>query len=464
MDYDVLVLGGGIIGCAVAYELSKYNLNIALIEKDYDIADDVALVNTDIVYNGLECEDGLMGKLEMMGNGMFEDITSKFNVPFKRIGALTIAEDEKSLDIIEQMYIRAKKMGLDDVTMMDRNEVYKLEPNLTTSVKGALYSKDIGIVCPYDLAIAYAEIAFDNGANFRLEEEVLDIQKSSKGLKVTTNKNKFTCKVVVNTTPSDKYTIDNERINIKENEKHLSYLLLENGYKDYFSRAIFSIRDGRNNLYSTPTIYNSIVAAVVSDKAMDFDSTLNNVSGLIGNINSEDISNLYQGISYNDSIIVDDSDIGKGYIKVIGRHYAQVTVTPSISKIICESIVSNLNCKLKKDFIDKRREFYKFKELNNEERDEIIKLDSRYGKMVCICNQVTEGEIVDSIRRPLGARTVEGIKRRTGVTFGSCQGAYCMSKIINILAREMDKKLTDIVKDSKTSKMIGARIKEFNEM
>jgi NAD(P)H-nitrite reductase large subunit len=139
-------------------------------------------------------------------------------------------------------------------------------------------------------------------------------------------------------------------------------------------------------------------------------------------------------------------------------------MTPAIAKIVCETIVSNFNCILKKDFVDKRREFYRFKYLSNEERNDIIKVNKDYGKMICYCQKVTEGEIIDSIRRPLGARTLEGVKRRTGATFGSCNGAQCLNKVATILARETNKGMTEIVKDSKNSRLVLGRIKEFNEI
>jgi len=139
-------------------------------------------------------------------------------------------------------------------------------------------------------------------------------------------------------------------------------------------------------------------------------------------------------------------------------------MTPSLALNICNMVASKLNCKLKKDFIDRRREYYKFRELTNEERNEIIKVDNKYGKIICACENITEGEIVDAIRRPLGARTLEGIKRRTGAGFGSCRGCYCNQAIISILARETDKKMTEIVKHSKNSKLLLGRIKEFDTM
>ncbi len=176
------------------------------------------------------------------------------------------------------------------------------------------------------------------------------------------------------------------------------------------------------------------------------------------------MNSFFQSKIFFDKIVINDSDIQKGYMKVTGDNYAEITVTPSIAKMVCESIVSYLNCVPNKNFIDKRREFYRFKDLTKEEKNEIISLDKRYGKIVCLCNQVTEGEIVDSIRRPLGARTVEGVKRRTGASFGSCHGAYCINKIIKILAREMDKQPTELVEDSKNSKVLLGRIKEFDEI
>jgi NAD(P)H-nitrite reductase large subunit len=139
-------------------------------------------------------------------------------------------------------------------------------------------------------------------------------------------------------------------------------------------------------------------------------------------------------------------------------------MTPSIAKMVCETIVSNLNAKVKKDYVDKRREMFRFKELSNDEKNQLISVNKKYGKIICMCQTITEGEIIDSIRRPLGARTLEGVRRRTGVTFGDCEGSYCLDRIVTILARETNKNVNDIVKNSKNSYIVKGRIKEFNEM
>ncbi|WP_027626475.1 NAD(P)/FAD-dependent oxidoreductase [Clostridium lundense] len=463
MDYDVLILGGGIIGCAVAYELSKYSLNIALIEKDYDIADDVALVNSSIVYDGVECEDTLMAKLEMMGNKMFDELSTRIDVPFKRCGSLIIAENKEDEERLNKMYERSIERGIKNIYLLSSQEVYELEPNLNINVSKALYSKNTGVVCPYDLAIAYGEIAFDNGVKFRLEEEVIDIQKITKGFRVITNKNKFTCKMVINTTPGQNYSIDTSERIYKE-KSNLSYFVLEKDYKGDFNNILFTLNGLRRRILTVPTVQGNMMVAVNTKDVLGYSETLKKISELIGDIDENKINAFYQWPSYKDTIIIDESLVDKGYIKVVGKHYGQVTMTPSIAKMVCETIISNINCVLKKDFIDKRRDFYRFRDLSNEDRNKIIKMDKRYGNIICTCQKVTEGEIVDAIRRPLGARTVEGIKRRTGVTFGNCKGSECFSKIVKILARETDKKITDIVKDSKNSKIVSGRIKEFSKV
>ena len=162
MDYDVLVLGGGIIGCAVAYELSKYNLNIAVIEKEFDIADDISFVNTSIVYDGSETSNNVMAGLEYIGNILLEDLCEKFNVPFKRIGSLRVVNDDNGVIKLKEMYERAIRRGIDGVYLIEPDEVYEIEPHINAEVKKGLYSQNVAIVAPYDLAIAYAEVAFDN--------------------------------------------------------------------------------------------------------------------------------------------------------------------------------------------------------------------------------------------------------------------------------------------------------------
>ena len=470
MDYDVLVLGGGIIGCAVAYELSKYNLNIAVIEKEFDIADDISFVNTSIVYDGSETSNTVMAGLEYIGNILLEDLCEKFNVPFKRIGSLRVVNDDNGVIKLREMYERAIRRGIDGVYLIEPDEIYEIEPNINDEVKKGLYSQNVALVAPYDLAIAYAEVAFDNGVNFRLEEEVLTIQNVTKGFRVVTNKNKFSCKVVINTIANEIYINEKGVVEEKDSEdgvnsfKNMSYILLDDNYENKLERIVTKTFDKDTFVVSTPVLNGGSLIGIKSIDKTSLDDNLRYASKLLKVINKWNINNLFRESYDKDSIEIDDEKIEKGYISVIGTHYGKVTLAPAIAIMLCDTISSNLNCKLKRNFIDKRREFYRFREMNKDEINEVIKLDKRYGKIVCMCNNVTEGEIVDSIRRPLGARTVKGVKRRTGAGFGNCHGAYCNEKIVQILSRELDRKITEIVDDSKNSNIVSGRIKEFKEI
>ncbi len=470
MDYDVLVLGGGIIGCAVAYELSKYNLNIAVIEKEFDIADDISFVNTSIVYDGSETSNTVMAGLEYIGNILLEDLCEKFNVPFKRIGSLRVVNDDNGVIKLREMYERAIRRGIDGVYLIEPDEIYEIESNINDEVKKGLYSQNVALVAPYDLAIAYAEVAFDNGVNFRLEEEVLTIQNVTKGFRVVTNKNKFSCKVVINTIANEIYINEKGVVEEKDSEdgvnsfKNMSYILLDDNYENKLERIVTKTFDKDTFVVSTPVLNGGSLIGIKSIDKTSLDDNLRYASKLLKGINKGNINDLFRESYDKDSIEIDDEKIEKGYISVIGTHYGKVTLAPAIAKMLCDTISSNLNCKLKRNFIDKRREFYRFREMNKDEINEVIKLDKRYGKIVCMCNNVTEGEIVDSIRRPLGARTVKGVKRRTGAGFGNCHGAYCNEKIVQILSRELDRKITEIVDDSKNSNIVSGRIKEFKEI
>lgn len=465
MDYDILILGGGIFGCSIAYELSKYSLNIAVIEKEYDVATDIELINNSIVYDGIECDDNLMAILEMEGNKLIGDIANKFKVPFEKINTLFLAHNEEEVKRIQTMYERAVDRGITNIELLNTKQIKKIEPNLKGEPLKGIYSKNTGVIAPYDFTIALSEVAFDNGVNFRFSEKVLEISKISKGYQITTSKNKFKCKIVINTILEKNYNIDEnlEKIKGDVKTKKLEYFTVERDIKNSQSNIIINYENEDEKTLVIPTGQN-IIGAAISQNGKDLIQTKEQVKKIVKGIQNKFISSFYSNKFYNDNVFIDDSLIHKGYIRITGKNYGDVTLTPAISKIVCETVVSNVNCSLKKNFIDKRREHYRFRELSYEEKQEVIKVDNRYGKIVCVCSQVSEGEIIDAIRRPLGARTVEGVKRRTGAILGSCKGSTCYNKVVTILAREMNRKMTEIVKDSKNSNILVGRIKEFDEV
>lgn len=462
MDYDVLILGGGIIGCAIAYELSKYNLNISLIEKDYDICNDTPSINTSIIYDGLEEDDEISSKFIRSGNLLMEKYASKFNVPYKRGGTLYLGDNHNSEKLIDNMYNKALRKKIDEVKLISDAEVMTYEPKLNNNIKKAVYIPNTGVVGSYDLALAYGEIAFDNGVNFKFEEEVESIKNINKGFRIKTNKNKFTCKIVIDTT-KDKNLFRSDKDSKIFNEKYLKYMIIDKPYDKIYNNIIINNTEDER-ICIRPSIGNEIVCAYSNKKNLQYDKVIEKLKPFVGEIKEKDIKLVRDWKFIDEPISIEDDIMETGYMNIYINHYAKVTMTPSLALTITKGVVNKLNCKLKKDFNDKRREYFRVKDMSKDEINKIIKVDRKYGNIVCQCEKVTEGEIVDSIRRPLGARTVIGVKRRTGAGFGNCDGCYCKGKIISILARETDKKLTEVVNNSNESTIITSRIKEFDTM
>ncbi|WP_160693186.1 FAD-dependent oxidoreductase [Clostridium sp. C2-6-12] len=464
MDYDVLILGGGIIGCAVAYELSKYNLNIALIEKNYDIVNELSLNNIAVIYDGSESNDDVMAKLENRGMNLIKEHCKKFNIIYNKIGALRISSNESRNKLIDNMYKKAKDRNIEGVHIIEDTAIYDIEPNLKIKANKALYSENIAIIPPYNLATSYAEVAADNGVNFRLEEEVIDIKGISKGFKITTNRNKFTCKFVINTIPNESFNEGYEENPHELKNQKVKYISLNEKLDITMNGVVIDHISEDEFVMSIPTLSNGNLIGISSNKPLSFEEELGLARGISDDIKKELVNNIFSETYYNNSMFIDDANIQEGYISVVGSNYAKITIAPIIALEIEEKLKENMNVTKKRDYIDKKREVFVFKNMSKEQRNKLIELDKRYGNIICGCNNISEGEIVDSIRRPLGARTLEGVKRRTGIGRGSCNGSSCNIKIMKILAREMNKSLLDIVDDSMESKILVGRIKEFNEI
>lgn len=422
MDYDVLILGGGVIGCATAYELSKYNLNIALIEKEHDIANDIAFVDSSLVYKGILSYSEEMANLQRKGNDIIKEIVDKFNIVYK----------ESNLNII----------------------------NIDNSGNNNMNNKVL-IVSPYDLALYFGEIAYDNGVNFRLEEKSLDIEKINDGFKVITNKGNFTCRKIINTT-SDNYKFEKEFTEYKISRGYIKYLLMEKNYKDHSDKVVIRFF-GDEILYIIPSTEENLIIGLKSSQNFSYKDMINKIQKLGIELKDSDVKDFLE-YDYYDDLMNAYNNLKENYIKVVGKNFSEATIAPAIANKIAQNIKENMGCTKKSYFNESRRESYKFRFLSDFQRNKLIKIDKKFGKIICTCNLVTEAEIVDSIRRPLGARTVESIIRRTGAGNGECRGCNCYQKIVSILERETNKKMTNIVKNTKESKVILNRVKEFDSI
>lgn len=461
MDYDVLILGGGIVGCSIAYELSKYSLNVSIIEKELDIGNDVSELNASLIFDGIEINNDLNYYMEYYGNKNMRDITKLFNVPFKRFKSIILDENlENTKSFIDKIYIRSIRRGIKGIQKINNDNLkFALDSRVKAKFNKAIISKNWGVVCPYDLAISYGEIAFDNGVNFRLGEKVIEIKKISKGFKVTTTKNKFTCKFVINTIPDDDYKLKSRDKKIYEKNYNAKYFLINKKFR--VKDIIVILGKYGENILVYPNFNGDTIAYVITKNEISYEEAFKKLENRLPGINYEYISNSCSTEFLNDKIIIDDSMVSKGYIKIDGKNYGIVAMSQFIANTIRKMVIENIPSKLKKDFYGKRREVYRFRDMTNEERKKLIGINPKYGKIVCMCNKVTEGEIIDSIRRPLGARTIDGIIKRTDAMKGDCCGNKCISKIISILAHETNKDITEIIQKSEGSNIIMSRIKQF---
>ncbi|AKC61801.1 MULTISPECIES: NAD(P)/FAD-dependent oxidoreductase [Clostridium] len=470
--FDVTIIGSGVTGAAVARELSKYNLKTCVVEKAIDVASGTSKANSGIVHAGEDPIPGtLKAKMNVRGNEMFDKLQEEIDFPFKRNESFVLCFDEKDIEKLEELRQRGLKNGLPDtMEILNREEALKLEPNLSEYVVAALRLPTGGIVSPYEFNIALAESAAMNGVEFKLETEIIDIEKKQDGYILKTNKGDIETKVVVNAAG-----VFGDKINnmVSEKKYHITarkgeYLLFDKTVGDMVQRTIFQLptKMGKGVLV-TPTADGNLLLGPTSvdvEEKDDFETTregLDNVAEKaklsIKEIPMRQVITSFAGLrahEENSDFIIGEAEDAENFINAIGIESPGLTSAPAIGEYIREMIVEKLKPEENKEFNPIRKDIPKFREMTNEERKEMIKENSAYGKIVCRCEVVTEGEIRDAIRRPLGAKTVDGIKRRTRAGMGRCQSGFCSNRIVEILAEELGIKRNEVTKFGGNSKIL----------
>lgn len=470
--FDVAVIGAGVIGTCVARELSRYNFKIALIEKDNDVANGTTKANSAIVHAGYDAEPGtLKSKFNKLGNPMFDKLCSDLDVPFKRIGSLVIACNEEEMDHVRELYRRGIENNIPHMKILNKDEVREKEPNIDEKVIGALYAGTAGIVGPFELAIALAENAVENDVELMLNSEVKNIEKKHDCFYIYVGERVVKSKYIINCSGvySDKIynMVCDSELNITPRKGQ--YFVLDKGTGNLINSVIFQCpsKVGKGVLV-TQTVHGNLLvgpdAQNIEDKennetASDRLSFVRESSKKTSNkIPFNKVITSFAGlraVSSTGDFIIGESEKVKNFINAAGIESPGLTAAPAIARYICE-IIGDLEGGLqeKDNFIEKRKPVIRFMELDENEKNEIIKRDSKYGRIICRCENITEGEIVDCINRKVGARTVDGVKRRVRPGMGRCQGGFCGPRVVEILARELGVKENEIVKDSKKSYML----------
>lgn len=467
---DIIVIGAGVVGCSIARELSKYNLDVLVVEKNSDVSEGISKGNSGIVHAGYNEKIGtLKAKLNIEGNKIFDDLSRDLQFPFKRNGAFILAFKDEEMKTLEGLKENGEKLGVEGLEILTREEALNIEPNLNKEIVGVLNVKNSGIVSPYEMTIALAENAAENGVEFKLNSKVTNIEKISEGYKVTlNNKEVVSGKIIINASGLEGAFLNNlvsmtkREINPVKGE----YCLFDKVAGSMINKTLFQVPNKLSKgVLVTPTAEGNLLVGpnAVEGKTLEtsregIDEILDKSKKSLEELPVARILNTFSGIrpkTKEGDFIIEEVEDAKNFLNVIGIDSPGLTAAPAIGVYVVNMIKEKLDLVEKKNFKKTREKIVRFAELSLEEKNKLIKKKPAYGHMVCKCEFVTEGEIVEAIHRPIKALTVDAIKRRTRASMGGCQGIGCTLPISKILSRELGIDISDINKNIEGSPVIG---------
>ncbi len=468
--YDVIIIGAGVSGSACARELTKYNLKIAVLEKEADVCCQTSKANSGIVHAGYDAKPGSMkAKMNVQGAAMMPQLCKDLDISYKNNGSFVVSNSEEGKEILEKLLEQGKENGVKDLCILDAKGLRELEPNISEEAKWGLYAKSAGIVCPFDLNIAMAENAAENGAEFFFEAGVLDIKKQEQGFLVVTENGDFTTRSIVNAAGVYADEIHNM---VCENKIHITarkgeYCLLDKDAGDHVERTIFSLpTNAGKGVLVAPTVHGNLLVGPNATDIAEKEGTNTTGEGLneviqksarhVANIPLRQVITSFAGLRAHedgDDFIIGESQVD-GFFDCAGIESPGLTSAPAIGVFLTNLIVEKLKASKKEIFKGTRKGITRVGELTFEERKALVKENPAYGTIVCRCEGISEGEILEAIHRPLGATTVDGVKRRTRAGMGRCQAGFCLPKTMEILARETNKTIDEVTKSSASSRYI----------
>lgn len=473
---DVVIIGAGAVGCAVARELSKYRIDVTVVDKNEDIGGDASKSNSAIIHTGYDAAPGtLESQLVVAANPMYDLISRDLDVPFKRIGAILPAITDEQFEKLPEIKEKAFRNHVYDVEFKTGKELLEMEPNLNPEVKGGLYIPRESIIDPFILVQALAENACENGVSFLLNTKVTGIKKENGKIKsVVTENGEIETKTVINC--AGLYCDDIAEMVGKAEYKVVArkgqFYILDKNTSCKVNHIVLPIPTKvTKGKLMCPTIHgNMLVGPTAEDQDSKIDKSTSaegllsietDVRNLVPCVNIRETITQYSGLRPNrnpEGLHFDMYDDLEGYINLSGVRSTGLTLSVAMGKYVVQQMMYHgMDLELKADYIAKRKGIIKFSEQPRDVQDKLIKQNPLYGNVICRCETVTEAEIVEAIKRPLGARSVDAVKRRVRAGMGRCQGGFCGPKVIEILARELDLKPEEINKNNPGSYMVTGR-------
>ncbi|MCL1989116.1 MAG: NAD(P)/FAD-dependent oxidoreductase [Firmicutes bacterium] len=460
-NYDTIIIGGGIVGCAAAWALSQYNLRVLLLESNNDITCGATKANSGIVHAGYDCVPGtLKAKLNAEGAKMFPMLAKQLDFPLKVNGSMVLCFDKAEHSHIEELYDRSVKNGIPEVEIISAEQAYQLEPNIADGLYSALLAKTAAVISPWEAAIAFAENAATNGVQFLIETKVTNITADNGLFEVFADNQKFIAKTLINAAGTSSAYIRNFLAKDKSDYEEIipqrgQYFLLDNAHKNFVKHTLFQLPDNSGKgVLVAPTADGNIIVGPNSEnisKEVDFTTAEDvkttkagladvlekiaiSVKGLPINGNITTFAGVRAKHSSKDFVI---DEPFPGFVNALGIDSPGLSAAPAIALMLTKLITKKLHPTKKADYVATRRAIQRFGELSFAEKQALIAENLKYGHVVCRCETVTEADIIDAIRRPVGARNLDAIKRRTRSQAGRCQGGFCSLKLTDILQNEL---------------------------
>ena len=469
--YDVAIVGAGVIGSAIARELSKYRVKACVIEKEEDVCCGTSKANSAIVHAGFDAKPGtLKAKMNVRGNEMMDALSKELDFPFVRNGSLVTCTKEQDASLLEKLVEQGKENGVKGLQILSREKLLAMEPNLSDDVEKALFAPSGAIVCPFNLTIALAENAADNGVEFKLSTSVLSISKADDHFLIQTDGGEIEAKAIVNAAGVYADVINNmvSKHTLSITARRGQYCLLDKDAGAHVSHTIFQLpgKMGKGVLV-TPTVHGNLLVGPTAEDVDDKEETSTTGDGLdsLGRTASKSVKNVpmrqvitsFAGLraheSGDDFILGEVSDV-PNFFNAAGIESPGLSSAPAIGEYLASMVASKLGLSANPDFNGRRTGIIHVNALSLEERNALIQKNPAYGQIICRCETVSEGEILDSIHRTLGARSLDGVKRRTRAGMGRCQAGFCSPRVMEILEREVPMSMFDVTKSGHDSKIV----------
>ena len=485
-NFQVAIIGGGVIGSAIAWELSKYKLDVVVFEKESDVASGASKANSGVVHSGINSASGsLKARFCVEGNKILQSLADELVFPVKWVGKYVIAknkEEAERLESLKKIGIKNKVPGLE---IKDGSYVKKREPNV--SCHSALWVPTAGIMLPYGFTIALAENAVENDVKFLLETKVTDLKKQKDCFKIKTNKGEFQAPIVVNAAGLNCHEIVSmlEKPDFQVYPCRGEYLVLDKSYSSLINSMIYPIPPkelGVLGVHITPTIEGNILLGPSAEFIGDSDdkkttkktmkTLFKEAKELIPSLPDKAVINAYSGIRCKlaspekggwADYRIEESTQTLGLINLLGIESPGLTGAPAIAKEVTKIISQHTDLKTKNKLKSRKTRKKRFSELSVKEQTDLIKKDERWGRIVCRCEHITEKEVIDALSNPLGAKTLASVRYRCRAGMGRCQGGFCTQHIVRIMEKQFDMDVEEIKLKSHDSNLFYGRTREVKD-